>query len=111
MVSEDDHTEQKSDQRVSQMSKRLDLNRDEVEVLQDFEHGELASIENFQQEKHRMETAAREFFKKDQRINIRISSRDLESLQKKAAKEGLPYQTLIASTLHKFITGKLKPVN
>jgi predicted DNA binding CopG/RHH family protein len=45
---------------------------------------------------------------RDKRINIRISSLDLTRIQKKAAKEGIPYQTLISSTLHKFITGKLK---
>ncbi len=45
---------------------------------------------------------------KEKLINIRISSRDLTSIQKKAAKEGIPYQTLISSTLHKVITGKLK---
>jgi predicted DNA binding CopG/RHH family protein len=44
----------------------------------------------------------------DKRINIRISSRDLTRIQKRAPKEDIPYQTLISSTLHKFITGKLK---
>jgi predicted DNA binding CopG/RHH family protein len=45
---------------------------------------------------------------KDKRINIRISARDPEKIQKRAAKEGIPYQTLISSTLHKLVTGKLK---
>ncbi len=93
------------------MTNRLDLNQYEVEILRSFERGELSGIKNFEQEKRRMEAAARGFFKKDQRINIRISSRDLENLQKQAAAEGLPYQTLISSTLHKFVTGKLKPAN
>ena len=92
------------------MSKDFELDHEEAEILRALERGELASIRNFAQEKLRMESAAREFLKKDRRINIRISSRDLESLQKQAAKEGLPYQTLISSTLHKFATGKLKPV-
>ncbi len=92
------------------MSKDFELDHEEVEILRALELGELASIRNFEQEKLRMESAAREFLKKDRRINIRISSRDLERLQKQAAKEGLPYQTLISSTLHKFATGKLKPV-
>jgi predicted DNA binding CopG/RHH family protein len=46
-------------------------------------------------------------FKKDRRVNIRISSKDLEALQKRALEEGLPYQTLIASILHKFVSGRL----
>ena len=53
---------------------------------------------------------AHDFLQKDKRINIRISSRDLTCLQKKTAKEGMPYQTLISSTLRKFVTGKLKNV-
>ena len=47
-------------------------------------------------------------FKKDRRINIRISSRDLDALQKKALVEGIPYQTLIASVLHKYAAGRLR---
>lgn len=46
-------------------------------------------------------------FRKDSRINIRISSRDLRALQKKALAEGIPYQTLVASVLHKFVEGRL----
>lgn len=50
---------------------------------------------------------ARATFKKDRRINIRISSKDLEALQKRAVIEGIPYQTLIASVLHKYVSGRL----
>jgi len=46
-------------------------------------------------------------FKKDQRLNIRISSRDLKSLQARALEEGVPYQTFAASLLHKFVSGHL----
>ena len=92
------------------MKTPLKLDREEVKILQDFERGELTSINNFKEAKRQLEEAAHEFLKKDKRINIRISSRDLNSLQKKAAKEGMPYQTLISSTLHKFVTGKLKSI-
>jgi predicted DNA binding CopG/RHH family protein len=47
-------------------------------------------------------------FRKDKRINIRISEKDLVNLQKKALQEGLPFQTLISSILHKYITGQFK---
>ena len=92
------------------MKNSLKLDEEEVKILQDFERGELASINNFKEEKRQLEEAAHNFLQKDRRINIRISSRDLETLQKKAVKEGMPYQTLISSTLHKFVTGKLKSV-
>ena len=92
------------------MKKSLKLNEEEVKILQDFERGELTSLTNFKQEKRQLEEAAHDSLQKDKRINIRISSRDLEALPKKATKEGMPYQTLISSTLHKFVTGKLKSV-
>jgi predicted DNA binding CopG/RHH family protein len=86
----------------------LKLDEEELQILGDFERGEFESIENFRAEKRNLEAAARRTLQKDRRINIRISSRDLEKLQKRAAMEGVPYQTLIASTLHKFVTGQLK---
>ena len=87
-----------------------ELDREEVKILQDLERGELTSINNFKEAKRQLEEAAHEFLQKDKRINIRISSRDLNSLQKRATKEGMPYQTLISSTLHKFVTGKLRSI-
>ena len=92
------------------MNNPLKLDPEEVRLLQDFERGELESINNFKEAKRELEEAAHDFFQKDKRINIRISSRDLEALQKRARKEGMPYQTLISSTLHKFVTGKLRSV-
>ena len=92
------------------MKNPLKLDEEEVKILRDFERGELTSINNFKEEKRQLEEAAHNFLQKDKRINIRISSRDLETLQKRAVKEGMPYQTLISSTLHKFVTGKLKSV-
>ena len=88
--------------------KPLQLDEEELQILQDFERGEFESIQNFRAEKRSLEAAARRTLQKDKRINIRISSRDLEKLQKRAVMEGVPYQRLIASTLHKFVTGKLK---
>jgi len=87
---------------------QLKLDEEELQILQDFERGEFESIQNFREEKRRLEEAARRTLQKDKRINIRISARDLEKIQKRAIVEGMPYQTLIASTLHKFVTGQLK---
>ena len=86
----------------------LKLDEQELQILRDFERGEFESIQHFRKEKRSLEAAAKRTLQKDKRINIRISSRDLEKLQKRAVMEGIPYQTLIASTLHKFVTGKLK---
>ena len=83
------------------------LDEEERRILRDFEHGEFESLGNFRQEKRRLEEAARKTLQKGKRINIRISEHDLERIRKRAAAEGLPYQTLIASTLHKFVTGRL----
>ena len=89
---------------------RLKLDEEELQILRDFERGEFESIKNFKEEKRQLEATARRTLQKEKRINIRISARDLEKLQKRAAAEGLPYQTLISSTLHKFVTGQLKEV-
>ncbi len=89
---------------------RLNLDKEELQILHDFERGEFVSIRNFREEKRKLEETARNTLQKDSRINIRISSRDLERIKKRAVKEGIPYQTMISSTLHKFVSGKLKEV-
>ena len=88
--------------------RQLKLDEEEFRILRDFERGEFESIQQFRDEKRQLEAAARRTLQKDKRINIRLSSRDLQKIQKRAVKEGIPYQTLIASTLHKFVTGQLK---
>ncbi len=92
------------------MRKNLRLNKEEQQILKDFENGEFKRIPNLKKEKLELEYAARQTLLKDKRINIRISSRDLERIQKRAAKEGLPYQTFIAGSLHKLVSGRLKEV-
>jgi predicted DNA binding CopG/RHH family protein len=59
------------------------------------------------QEIKRHQAMAEATFKKDARINIRLSSRDLRALQVRALQEGMPYQTLVSSVLHKFVEGQL----
>ena len=81
---------------------------EELQILRDFERGEFQSIRDFEAEKKKLEAAARNTLQKDKRINIRISSRDLERIQMRAAREGVPYQTYIASSLHKLVAGRLK---
>ena len=83
------------------------LKSEEKEILEAFESGRLKRIENVEKDidKHRL--VAEETFKKDARINIRLSSRDLRAIQARALKEGIPYQTLVSSVLHKFVDGQL----
>jgi predicted DNA binding CopG/RHH family protein len=84
----------------------MKLDREEKDVLESFERGEWRSVPNLKREKGRAARNARATFKKDRRVNIRISSKDLEAIQKRALEEGLPYQTLIASVLHKYASGR-----
>jgi predicted DNA binding CopG/RHH family protein len=85
------------------------LNREEKEILKDFESGEFKSVLTSKRKKF-IQAVAEETFKKDKRINIRISSRDLESIQRRALEEGIPYQTLVSSILHKYVSGSLNDV-
>ena len=78
----------------------------ELEVLTAFDKGELKSL-GTKAELAKFKAAARATAIKDKRVNIRLSSGDLKDIQVKALEEGMPYQTLIASVLHKNVTGKL----
>ena len=86
----------------------MTFDKEELQILRDFEDGEFQSIRGFRAEKRKLEEAAHSTLRKDKRINIRISSRDLEQIQKRAAREGIPYQTYISSSLHKLVSGRLK---
>jgi len=84
-----------------------ELDREEREILDAYLAGRLERVALSREEIERYRTAARAVSRKDKRINIRISAKDLEELQVKAMEEGMPYQTLIASVLHKYAAGKL----
>lgn len=81
--------------------------KDERELLRSVEAGEWRSVPDAEREISRYREYAAATFKKDRRINIRISSKDLDALQKRALREGIPYQTLVASILHKYVSGQL----
>jgi predicted DNA binding CopG/RHH family protein len=78
----------------------------EQEILVAFDRGNLKSVAT-KAELERFKTAARATAVKDRRVNIRLSSIDLNDIQVKALEEGMPYQTLIASVLHRFVSGRL----
>ena len=77
----------------------------EQEVLSAFEKGSLKSVAT-KGELEKFRVAARATAVKDRRVNIRLSSIDLNDIQIKALQEGMPYQTLIASVLHKYVSGR-----
>jgi predicted DNA binding CopG/RHH family protein len=85
-----------------------DLPKDERELLDSVESGEWRSVKGRDREIAEYRKYAEATFKKDRRINIRISSKDLDALQKRALQEGIPYQTLVASILHKYVSGRLR---
>jgi predicted DNA binding CopG/RHH family protein len=83
------------------------LNREEQEILDKFESGALKRVKGTAAAIKAHREIAEATFKKDARINIRLSSRDLRALQARALKEGIPYQTLVSSVLHKYVDGQL----
>lgn len=83
------------------------LNPEEKEILEAFEQGGLKRSANVPEEIEQHKIVAEATLKKDARINIRLPSRDLRSLQARALREGIPYQTLVSSILHKFVDGQL----
>jgi len=83
------------------------LTKEEKKILDSFEKGEWVPVSDLSKRKKELAAYARNTLRKDKRLNIRISERDLLELQRKAIKEGLPYQTYVSSIIHKFINGTL----
>ncbi len=81
------------------------FDRNEQSLLKSFEEDEWQSVPNLSKRKLELNEYASETIRKDRRVNIRMSGRDLRELQRIALREGLPYQTLISSILHKYING------
>jgi len=90
--------------------KESKLSKSEQELLDIFESGEYESILT-DERRRELEAAAYNTFKKDKRINIRITNRDLTAIQSKAMEEGIPYQTLVSSIIHKYISGSLLDIS
>ena len=92
------------------MSKNKFYDDEEKDIVAAYERGELKPVKMQKKARQEAENAARRYMRKDARINIRLSSADLEMLKRRAAEEGLPYQSLIASVLHKYVSGSGSPV-
>jgi len=87
------------------------LDQEEREILEAFASGNVKRSKDAAEIQKRHQEYAEAMFRKDARINIRLPSKDLRGLQKKALAEGIPYQTLIASILHKYVEGRLHENN
>ena len=93
---------------MSELTKMpIKLDREEQALLKSIERGEWQSVDNLPEEIASAQKMAEECLRKNMRINIRLSSGDLERIKRIAAYEGLHYQTLISSILHKYACGHL----
>jgi predicted DNA binding CopG/RHH family protein len=80
------------------------LDREEKEIIKSVNRGEWKPVDNLEKLKEKFSQMAKSTIqaRKNKRINIRLTDEDLELIKKKATQEGLPYQTLIGSILHKY---------
>ena len=85
------------------------LDQEEKDLMESIEHEEWRSVKNIKIEKEKAIVAARNTLKKDKRINLRFTQKDYRQIQIKAIEEGIPYQTLISSIVHKYLNGSLAP--
>ncbi len=85
------------------------IDQEEKDLMESMERGEWRAVKNFDQERKKAIAAARNTLKKDKRINLRLSQKDYHQIQIKAIEEGIPYQTLISSIVHKYLNGSLTP--
>ena len=83
------------------------IDEEERDLIESLESGEWEEIADNEEYKLQAKKYAEATMKKDKRMNIRISERDLKNLKIKAMEEGLPYQTLVSMILHKYVSGKL----
>jgi predicted DNA binding CopG/RHH family protein len=88
--------------------KKIILDQEEKDILDSFDKGEFKSVKNKNAEIAKLRQYAANTLQKNKRINIRLSEKDLFGIQTKAVEEGLPYQTLISSILHKYLSGTLR---
>jgi len=86
----------------------MKLDKEEKELLKSYEKGEWKSVKDLGKKKLEYQLYAKNTAAKNKRINIRLTERDLANLKAKSLEEGMPYQTLVASIIHKYISGKFK---
>lgn len=85
------------------------IDQEEKDLMESIERDDWQPVKNFEKEKEKAIAAARNTLKKDKRINLRLTQKDYHQIQIKAIEEGIPYQTLISSIVHKYLNGSLAP--
>jgi len=85
------------------------IDEEERDLMESIEKDEWRSVKHVEKEKEKAIAAARNTLKKDKRINLRLTQKDYHQIQVKAIEEGIPYQTLISSIIHKYLNGSLAP--
>ena len=85
------------------------IDEEERDLMESIEKDEWHSVKHIEKEKEKAIAAARNTLKKDKRINLRLTQKDYHQIQVKAIEEGIPYQTLISSIIHKYLNGSLGP--
>jgi predicted DNA binding CopG/RHH family protein len=85
------------------------IDKEESDLMKSLETDEWQPVKDFKQQKKTAVEAARNTLRKDKRINLRLSQKDYHQIQIKAIEEGIPYQTLISSIIHKYLNGSLAP--
>jgi predicted DNA binding CopG/RHH family protein len=87
--------------------KKIILDNEEKDIIESYERGEWVPVKNVKKEIKKLRQYAKNTLQKDKRINIRMSSKDLDQVQVIAVQEGIPYQTLVSSIIHKYVSGYL----
>jgi predicted DNA binding CopG/RHH family protein len=90
--------------------KTISLDREEQDILEAFDAGELQSVMT-PERKQFIETAANDTFQQNKRVTIKVSASDLTAIQKAALQQGIPYQIFITSILHKYASGTLYEIS
>lgn len=90
--------------------KRIRLEKEELSLEKELEKGDWISVPHLAEELKKYQSNARQFLNKNKKINIRLSEWDYNKIKIRAVEEGLPYQTLVSSIIHKYLTGHLKAI-
>ena len=88
--------------------KKKNVKNEEKDILDSYERNQWKSAKRRKREIKKLQQYARNTLQKDKRINIRMSSKDLDQVRVIATRQGIPYQTLISSIIHKYVSGYLQ---
>ncbi len=87
--------------------KKSVLDDEEKAILESYEDGEWVSVKDAKKEINKLQQCAKNTLNQNKRISIRMTSKDLDQVQLIAVQEGIPYQTLVSSIIHKYVSGYL----